>query len=123
VLHVYLSMVCFAVVLFFSVTGLTLNHPTWTLGDGAELTEKGTLPAGWIGSDGAIDWLTTAEYLRAEHSLKGSVSDREATAADASITFKGPGYGADAFIDAATGNYTIAVAQQGPLGGAPPAAR
>ena len=28
-LHVYLSMVSFAVLLFFAVTGFTLNHPTW----------------------------------------------------------------------------------------------
>ncbi|RZL28742.1 MAG: peptidase, partial [Pedobacter sp.] len=32
-LHIYLSMVSFAIVLFFSVTGLTLNHPTWFGGD------------------------------------------------------------------------------------------
>ena len=28
-LHIYLSMVSFAIVLFFAVTGLTLNHPDW----------------------------------------------------------------------------------------------
>ena len=28
-LHVYLSMISLAVVLFFSVTGITLNHPDW----------------------------------------------------------------------------------------------
>ncbi len=117
VLHVYLSMVCFAVVLFFSVTGLTLNHPTWTLGgDGSETTGKGTLPAAWIGADGEIDWLATAEFLRAEHGLKGAVADREATATDASITFKAPGYSADAFINVPAGDYTIVVSQQGPLG-------
>ncbi|MCA9104533.1 MAG: PepSY-associated TM helix domain-containing protein, partial [Planctomycetales bacterium] len=27
--HLYLSMVGFAALFFFSVTGLTLNHPTW----------------------------------------------------------------------------------------------
>ena len=32
-LHIYLSMVSFAIVLFFSVTGLTLNHPSWLGGD------------------------------------------------------------------------------------------
>jgi hypothetical protein len=28
-LHIYLSMFGLAAVLFFSVTGLTLNHPDW----------------------------------------------------------------------------------------------
>ena len=28
-LHIYLSMVSFGIVLFFAVTGLTLNHPDW----------------------------------------------------------------------------------------------
>lgn len=31
-LHVYTSMICFVVVLFFAVTGVTLNHPTWVFG-------------------------------------------------------------------------------------------
>ena len=34
-LHIYLSMFSLAVVLFFSVTGITLNHPDWFFG-GAE---------------------------------------------------------------------------------------
>ena len=31
-LHIYLSMFGLAVVLFFSVTGITLNHPDWFFG-------------------------------------------------------------------------------------------
>ena len=30
ILHAYSSMLCLLVVLFFSVTRLTLNHPNWT---------------------------------------------------------------------------------------------
>ena len=28
-LHIYISMLCFATMMFFAFTGLTLNHPTW----------------------------------------------------------------------------------------------
>lgn len=28
-LHIYLSLFCFLVVLFFAVTGITLNHAEW----------------------------------------------------------------------------------------------
>ena len=28
-LHIYLSLISFGAILFFSVTGLTLNHPDW----------------------------------------------------------------------------------------------
>lgn len=116
VVHVYTSMACFLVVLFFSVTGLTLNHPTWTLGGaGSETTEQGSLPTTWKSND-TVNWLTVAEFLRSEHSLRGAVSNYQSNATDGSITFKGPGYEADAFIDVAAGSYEITIASQGPLG-------
>lgn len=31
-LHVYVSMLSFLTILFFAITGITLNHPEWTLG-------------------------------------------------------------------------------------------
>jgi uncharacterized protein len=115
IIHVYTSMVCFVVVLFFSITGLTLNHPTWTLGgSGSQSSAQGTLPATWNSGD-RIDWLVVAEFLRSEHALRGAVSDHTADASSASITFKGPAYSADAFIDPVDGTYDITVASQGPL--------
>ena len=38
-IHIYLSMFGLAAVLFFGVTGLTLNHPEWFL-DGAGRTVR-----------------------------------------------------------------------------------
>lgn len=115
-LHVYTSMVCFVVVLFFSITGLTLNHPTWTLGDGFEHEASGQLPSDWKSADGEIDWLVVAEHLRSTHDLRGEVSEYDATETDGSMTFKGPGFGADAFIDVETGSYDITIAGQGAVG-------
>ncbi len=114
-IHVYLSMVCFMVVLFFSVTGLTLNHPTWSFGGDSEITVEGTMPTDWQGG-ATVDRLATAEFLRAEHNLRGSVSEFDSTEADTSLTFKGPGYSADAFIDNETGAYDVLIVSAGPLG-------
>ena len=51
-LHIYLSMFSLAVILFFSLTGVTLNHPDW-FGAGAErITEaEGMLDRGWLDAD------------------------------------------------------------------------
>ena len=37
-IHVYTSMVALLIVLFFGVTGITLNHPKWTFGDDVDTT-------------------------------------------------------------------------------------
>lgn len=45
-LHIYLSMFGFAALLFFAVTGLTVNHPDWVFGNSERVTQfEGELPA------------------------------------------------------------------------------
>src|SRR5215210_2520816 len=48
-LHIYLSMFGLAAVLFFSVTGLTLNHPDWFFA-GAErsVQARGRMDPKWL---------------------------------------------------------------------------
>lgn len=112
-LHVYASMVCFVVVLFFALTGITLNHPTWVFGSaGSQSTVTGTLPADWKKGD-QVDWLRVAEYLRSTHDLRGTAGDNTADALTAFISFKGPGYEADVQIDAETGTYQVQTAEKG----------
>jgi uncharacterized protein len=111
--HVYTSMICLLIVLFFSVTGLTLNHPTWTLGgSGSRSTVTGTLPTTWR-TGTTIDWLTVTEYLRNHDDVHGSVSDHRSDDSQASVAFNGPGYAANAQIDVTTGSYELAVDRQG----------
>jgi uncharacterized protein len=115
-IHVYTSMICLLTVLFFSVTGLTLNHPTWTLGDSpATQSATGTFPDE-IALAPEIAWLDVAEYLRSEHGLRGEVAEYDATPTDGSITFKGPGFGADTFFDVEARTYDITIESQGSLG-------
>jgi uncharacterized protein len=116
IIHVYTSMISLLVVLFFSATGLTLNHPSWTLGAGpTRSAAKGTLPAAWKSSAG-VDWLVVSDYLRAEHSVRGDVVEKSADDAQAAITYKGPGYQASAFINPDDGTYELTVEAQGFLG-------
>ncbi len=47
-LHVYISMLSFLVILFFAITGVTLNHPEWTFGATETLEEEtGALSPAW----------------------------------------------------------------------------
>ena len=116
IVHAYASMISLLIVLFFSATGLTLNHPTWTLGAGPSRSEvKGTLPSEWkAGED--IDWLVVSDYLRAEYSVRGDVVEKTFDAAQGTITYKGPGYQASAFINPDDGTFDLTTEAQGILG-------
>ena len=113
-LHVYISMVMLLVVLFFAVTGITLNHPDWLA---AERTDQysGQLPPSWKTAQG-VDWLIVAEQLRRDHAVRGTVADRTADDSQGALTFRAPGYSADAYIDMSNGSYQLTVVYQGALG-------
>jgi hypothetical protein len=120
-LHIYVSMFGLATILFFSATGVTLNHPDWFFEE-RHVERSGTLPKEWLNTGGAApaDWdqtdyshevakLEIAERLRAEHALRGVVSDFLAFEDECELTFQGPAYAAVARIDRTTGEYTIDV--------------
>ena len=114
-LHVYLSMVSFLVVLFFSVTGITLNHAAWFDGQQTETKRTGTVPAAWVNvpDTARIKKLEIVELLRSKYSLKGAVSDFEIQDDECSVSFKGPGYSADAFINRKDGTFELTELRQG----------
>ncbi|MEZ5375078.1 MAG: PepSY-associated TM helix domain-containing protein [Acidimicrobiales bacterium] len=117
-LHVYTSMIALLIVLFFAVTGITLNHPTWVFGDEAsETLESGTLPFATTTDDGNVDWLSIAEYVRTTYDVKGSVDNFSTTGsgdtASGVIVFLNPGYSADLNFDLASGDYDLRITQQG----------
>jgi len=115
-LHIYLSMVSFAIVLFFSVTGLTLNHPTWLGGDHqVNLKNKGTLKVEWVNNPDTnkIAKLEIVEFLRKTYAVKGAVSEFRIDDSEVTVTFKGPAYSCDAFIDREKGTYEISEIKMG----------
>jgi hypothetical protein len=113
-LHIYTSMVSLLVVLFFAATGVTLNHPDWLAGERTEEV-TGTLPATWKTAKG-IDWLVVAEHLRTANGVHGTVADRREDDREGSLTFRAPGYSADAFIDVRDGSYKLTTSYQGAVG-------
>ena len=111
-LHIYLSMLSFAALLFFAVTGLTVNHPDWFGASSVRTaTAKGTLPAGLVPTTGAddagIQKLELVEFLRTKHAIRGAVTELRADDAECAVLFKGPGYTADVTIDRAASTYDL----------------
>ena len=114
-LHIYLSVFSFGVVLFFAVTGLTLNHPDWTQDRAVTTARKGAADTKLLhapGVDGA-DKLGLVEMLRSKEGVHGAVSDFRVDGAQISISFRAPGYSADAFIDRGTGKYDLTIVNNG----------
>jgi hypothetical protein len=111
--HVYISMFSLLVVLFFGVTGVTLNHPSWTFGDESNLqTYSGTLPSTAV-VDGAVEFLVVSEFVREEHGVKGSVADFGLVQDEGSISYRAPGYAAELVFDAGASTYGLTVQQEG----------
>lgn len=108
-LHLYLSMFCFLIVLFFAVTGLTLNHTEWFDGKQVEKKIEGTIPAEWINNPDTakIKKLEIVEFFRRQYGITGYVSDFYIQDNDCSVSFKGPGYSADAFINREDGTFRM----------------
>jgi uncharacterized protein len=124
-LHIYVSMFGLAAVLFFSVTGITLNHPDWFFG-GAERRAQadGQVDLKWlhVGTKAAGDGSETSgepdpskevaklevvEYLRKTHAVRGALADFRVDENECTVSFKGPGYAADTFIDRDSGHYNL----------------
>lgn len=113
-IHVYASMVALVIMLFFGLTGLTLNHPEWTFGDELSVeTITGEFPFAVTSSDGTVEFLAVSEYVRSEHDVGGSVTSYDVTNGQGSIAYDNPGYSADLFFDTDAGTYDLTVAQEG----------
>lgn len=122
-LHIYLSMFGLAAVLFFSVTGLTLNHPDWFPVVGERTSEaEGKIRPEWLRREptsGAAEMreepdpsagvakLEIVEYLRATHAIYGALAEFRVDDQECVVSFKGPAYAADAFIEMPSGHYRI----------------
>lgn len=117
-LHIYLSMISFAIVFFFAVTGLTLNHADKFTGQVHTSQEKGRLDANWSRNPDTlhVDKLAIVEYLRRTNNIKAALSDFRIDDSQIGVSFKGPGFVADAFIDRATGDYELSKTSAGLVG-------
>lgn len=116
-LHIYTSMLGLAAILFFSVTGLTLNHPDWFFANTSRSTQtEGMLdpsllqPGDW---QEEIFRLKIVERLRTDHGVRGALTDFRVDDSECNLTFKGPGYDADVLIDRGSGQYQLQETRMG----------
>ena len=117
-LHIYLSMFSFAIVFFFAVTGLTLNHADKFSSQLHNALEKGKMDPAWVNpADTArVDKLKIVEWLRGKNNIHAALSDFRIEETQVSVSFKGPGYAADAFINRSDGGYELTKTTAGFVG-------
>lgn len=133
-LHIYVSLLGFTALIFFAITGITLNHPTWFGADLQSFTEiEGTMRTEWlqpplpittiaaidsgdqdpIDESRLIDRLSVVEHLRSTHRIRGAVAEFRTDEQECTILFKGPAYAADVYVDRTSGTYRGTLTQMG----------
>jgi len=114
-LHIYLSMISFIIVLFFSVTGLTLNHADYFQKNTVITQNKGSVNKNWVNATDTlkIQKLAIVEFFRTKYKAKGAVTDFRISDSEISFSFKAPGYAADAFINRSDATYNLTETNQG----------
>lgn len=109
----------FSILLFFAVTGITLNHQEWFNGDPKVARFTGTIEPVQLASyspgngqpPSAND--PVVAKLRSAHGIKAALKDFRVDDEQIGVSFKGPGYAADAFIDRKTGAYDMTESRMG----------
>ena len=115
-LHSWLSMTSLLIVLFFALTGVTLNHPTW-LGASTprSSTSTGVLPASTVGN-GTADPLAISEYLRTNLGVTGQVTAHAETPTGGTIDYDGPGTSASVAYTTSTRAFSLKTTTYGLVG-------
>jgi hypothetical protein len=104
-------MGCMLIVAFFAATGLTLHHPTWSLGSTKTTTETGVLPAAAIDAGGTVDYLAISEYVRDTYGVSGKVKNYGTVNGAGHIDYAGPGYSASATFSATDSSLVVTITQ------------
>lgn len=116
-LHIYLSMFSLLLVLFFSATGLTLNHPDWFFStQPKQVDSEGKLPEEWLSGSNtdpnSVSRLEIVEELR-KRGVRGALEEFRVDETECLVSFKAPAYAADGFIDRRTGTYRLTTTEEG----------
>lgn len=117
-LHIYLSMASFFILFFFAVTGITLNHTEWFEDQQKTTNAKGSLEASWVAvaDTNAIKKLEIVEFIRNKHHVTGAISEFVIDEDQCTISFNGPGYTADVFVERPSGSYELSETRTGIFG-------
>ena len=109
-LHIYVSMALLALVLFFAITGVTLNRPELFVAEPTSASYEVQVPMELLFSESKInvDQNGLVAFLKQATPLKGAASgfdsyteyeDGELIEGELSADFKAPGYNGSLFLD------------------------
>lgn len=118
-LHIYVSMISFFLVLFFAITGITLNHPDAFAFQQKQISRKGALNLNWVSDKldtGKINRMAILDYMRSHEKITASLSEWVVSQQQCLVSYKGPGYAADAFINRSDGSYELSINEAGWVG-------
>jgi len=105
-LHIYLTLLALAAMLFFAITGFTAHHEDWFNATEPQKKEPiaATIPADLLksGSD-----LALIDYIRKTHHIRGSGIAYNESPEEISITYKRPGGEWTALITKPAGQLTL----------------
>jgi hypothetical protein len=110
-IHIYISMLGLLAVMFFSVTGIMLNHSDWfDLNDPRVTKMEGTLPAAMLKGP---DKLAVVEKLRKDFGATGALDSFDVDDSSLEVVFKSPGRRTEANIDRQSGHADVTVESHG----------
>lgn len=110
-LHIYLSMLGLLALVFFSATGLMLNHEEWFgYAEPRVSTREGTLPAALLEDP---DKLAIVELLRKDYGATGTLEEFSIEDESLSLVFKSPGRRTLAEITRPAGNIEVTLESHG----------
>jgi hypothetical protein len=115
-LHAYLSAFAFLALIFFSLTGLTLNHPDWLAGrrQPEETREVALAPAAVAAALKADDPARAlAAAVERAHPVPGAYASGEVLDGEALLRFEGPTGTTDVTVTTATGRAELATRRAG----------
>jgi uncharacterized protein len=103
---------------FFAITGITLNHTEWFEDQQKTTNAKGKFEASWVAvaDTNAIKKLEIVEFIRNKHHVTGAISEFVIDEDQCTISFNGPGYTADVFVERTSGAYELSETRTGLFG-------
>src|SRR6266498_2005488 len=106
-IHIYLTMGALGLMLFFAVTGFTVNHEDW-FGATTPRTRNvsGVTPAEWVKAE---DKLRIVEHLRSGFGVNGAMMDFESEEEKLHVVFKGPGRVCEATVSRLDGRTEVEI--------------
>tara|TARA_R110001592_G_scaffold359995_4_gene667685 strand:- start:355 stop:1008 length:654 start_codon:yes stop_codon:yes gene_type:complete len=127
-LHIYVSMALLLVVLFFSLTGITLNRPHLYVSESPNVDRNIlSIPDRFFVLEQgkfSVDKTQLLNYLAIEGKLSGKpsamqmfseVEEGELVEGELSLDYKGPGYNSTVFIDMVTQEAEIEITHYGAI--------